>query len=69
MTPKAALRFLLWIGEKYPPGDDWDEEDITEFHTARNVSQNIARLTMNLKPVHYAYTPGQSYEELLKAVK
>ena len=65
MTPKAAMRFLLWYGN----ADDKDhvpsEEETTLFHEARGVSATMAKLTMNLKPHHYAYTPGQSYQELL----
>ena len=67
MTPKAAMRALLWLGEKHLAGDEWSEEDLARFVEARNVSIMMARLTMNLKPHHYAYFPGQSYQEMLEA--
>jgi hypothetical protein len=65
MTPRRATQYLLWYGEKAISGEEPTEEEFEMFVEARSATISIAQRIMRLKPEHYKYTPGESFDELL----
>lgn len=64
MSPREATRFLFWASEKQLAGDALTGEELDLLIEARQVSIDMARKYMRLKPEDWAYTKGVPYSEL-----
>jgi hypothetical protein len=63
ITPRHAMVYLLWVGEKTLAGDPLTEEETAMFVEARQASIALASKIMRIKPHEYEYTPGRSFGE------
>jgi hypothetical protein len=61
MTPKRAVKFLRWCGEKGFAGDPLTADEVEMMKEATKVSDRMIRM-MGIKPEDYAYTKGEPFE-------